>query len=100
MWFNGPVLPKSVCQTHDRVSDLSPSPPLIPHSIPAPSLTESNPTRPTPYESTHSMEQKFEGTPQAEIKLEGHKLIRSDVTNDWGFAVQWLIKRDGQSSPT
>jgi len=42
------------------------------------------------------MEQKFEGTPQAEITLEGHKLIRSDVTNDWGLRVQWLIKRDGQ----
>ena len=42
------------------------------------------------------MEQKFEGTPQAEIKLEGHQLIRSDVTNDWGLRVQWLIKRDGQ----
>ena len=42
------------------------------------------------------MEQKFEGMPQAEIKLEGHKLIRGDVTNDWGLRVQWLIKRDGQ----
>jgi hypothetical protein len=42
------------------------------------------------------MEQKFEGTPQAEIKLEGRKLVRSDVTNDWGLRVQWLIKRDGQ----
>jgi len=42
------------------------------------------------------MEQKFEGTPQAEIKLEGHKLVRSEVTNDWGLRVQWLIKRDGQ----
>ena len=40
------------------------------------------------------MEQKFEGTPQAEIQLEGHKLIRSDITNDWGLRVQWLIKRD------
>ena len=42
------------------------------------------------------MEQKFEGTPQAEITLEGRKLIRSEVTNDWGLRVQWLIKRDGQ----
>lgn len=42
------------------------------------------------------MEQKFEGTPQAEIRLEGRKLIRSEVTNDWGLRVQWLIKRDGQ----
>ena len=42
------------------------------------------------------MEQKFEGTPQAEIKLADHKLSRSEVTNDWGLRVQWLIKRDGQ----
>lgn len=42
------------------------------------------------------MEQKFAGTPQAEIRLEGRKLIRSNVTNDWGLRVQWLIKRDGQ----
>jgi len=42
------------------------------------------------------MEQKFEGTPQAEIKLDGHKLIRSEITNDWGSRVQWIIKRDGQ----
>ena len=42
------------------------------------------------------MEQKFEGTPQAEIRLEGRKLIRGDVTNDWGSRLQWQVKRDGQ----
>ena len=42
------------------------------------------------------MEQKFEGTPQAEITHADHKLSRSEVTNDWGLRVQWLIKRDGQ----
>lgn len=42
------------------------------------------------------MEQKFEGTPQAEIRLEGRKLIRGDVTNDWGSRLQWEIKRDGK----
>lgn len=42
------------------------------------------------------MEQKFEGTPKAVIRLEGLKLIRSDVTTDWGLRLQWLIKRDGE----
>lgn len=42
------------------------------------------------------MEQKFEGTPQAEIRLEGRKVIRGDVTNDWGSRLQWEIKRDGK----
>jgi hypothetical protein len=42
------------------------------------------------------MEQKFEGTPAAEIRLDGRKVIRSDVTNDWGLRLQWEIKRDGQ----
>ena len=42
------------------------------------------------------MEQKFEGTPHAEIRLEGRRLIRTDVTGDWGSRLQWEIKRDGQ----
>lgn len=42
------------------------------------------------------MEQKFEGNPQAEIRLEGRKVIRGDVTNDWGSRLQWQVKRDGQ----
>ena len=42
------------------------------------------------------MEQKFEGTPQAEIRLEGRKVIRGDVTHDWGSRLQWQVKRDGQ----
>ncbi|MBM82252.1 MAG: hypothetical protein CMJ78_16930 [Planctomycetaceae bacterium] len=42
------------------------------------------------------MDQKFEGTPQAEIKLDGRKLIRGDVSNDWGLRLQWQIKRDGK----
>jgi hypothetical protein len=42
------------------------------------------------------MEQRFEGTPQAAIRLEGRRLIRSDVSNDWGLRLQWEIKRNGQ----
>jgi hypothetical protein len=42
------------------------------------------------------MEQRYEGTPQATIRLEGRRLIRSDVTNDWGLRLQWAIKRNGQ----
>jgi hypothetical protein len=41
------------------------------------------------------MEQKFEGTPTAEVRLEGRKVIRGDVSNDWGSRLQWQIKRDG-----
>jgi hypothetical protein len=43
-----------------------------------------------------SMEQRFEGTPQAAIRLEGRRVIRNDVTNDWGLRLQWEIKRNGQ----
>lgn len=42
------------------------------------------------------MEQKFEGTPQAEIRLDGRKLVRSDITNDWGSQLLWEIRRNGQ----
>jgi hypothetical protein len=42
------------------------------------------------------VEQRYEGTPQATIRLEGRRLIRSDVTNDWGLRLQWVIKRNGQ----
>ena len=42
------------------------------------------------------MEQKFEGTPHAEIRLEGRRVIRTDVTHDWGSRLQWEVKRDGQ----
>ena len=42
------------------------------------------------------MEQRFEGTPHAEIRLEGRRLIRSEVSHDWGSRLQWEIKRNGQ----
>ena len=42
------------------------------------------------------MEQKYEGTPQAEIRLEGRRVVRSDVTNDWGLRLQWVVSRDGK----
>src|SRR5262245_52862574 len=42
------------------------------------------------------MEQKFEGTPKAEIRLEGRRVIRGDVTNDWGLRLQWEVRRDGK----
>jgi hypothetical protein len=43
-----------------------------------------------------SMEQKFDTTPKAEIRLEGRRVIRGDVTNDWGLRLQWEIRRDGK----
>jgi hypothetical protein len=42
------------------------------------------------------MEQRFEGTPQAGIALQGRRVIRKDVTNDWGLRLQWEIRRNGQ----
>ncbi len=42
------------------------------------------------------MEQQFEGTPKAEIRLDGRKLVRSDVTNDWGSQLLWEIRLNGQ----
>jgi len=42
------------------------------------------------------VEQKYEGTPKAEIKLDGRKVTRSDVTNDWGLGLQWVVRRDGK----
>ncbi|HLJ10324.1 MAG TPA: hypothetical protein VKU82_04010 [Planctomycetaceae bacterium] len=42
------------------------------------------------------MEQKYDGNPHAEIKLEGRRLIRTDVSNDWGLRLQWEIRRDGK----
>jgi len=42
------------------------------------------------------MDQKFEGQPQAEIRLEGKKVVRSEVTHDWGLRLQWQVKRDGK----
>jgi len=42
------------------------------------------------------MEQKYEGTPKAEIKLAGRKVTRTDVTNDWGLGLQWVVRRDGK----
>jgi hypothetical protein len=42
------------------------------------------------------MEQKFEGTPRAEIRLEGRRVIRGDVSHDWGSRLQWQIVRDGK----
>jgi hypothetical protein len=42
------------------------------------------------------MDQKLEGTPKATLQLEGKTITRSDVTNDWGTRLQWLIKRDGK----
>lgn len=42
------------------------------------------------------MEQRFEGTPLAMIRVEGRRLIRTEVTNDWGLQLRWLIKRNGE----
>lgn len=42
------------------------------------------------------MEQKYEGTPKAEIKLDGCKVTRSDVKNDWGLGLNWVVRRDGK----
>jgi len=42
------------------------------------------------------MEQRFEGNPRAEIRLEGRRVVRSEVTHDWGSLLQWEVRRNGQ----
>lgn len=42
------------------------------------------------------MEQRFDGTPRAEIRLEGRRVIRTEVTHDWGLRLQWEVRRNGQ----
>jgi hypothetical protein len=43
------------------------------------------------------MDQKFDGPPpKAEIRLEGRKVVRSDVTNDWGLRLQWEVRHNGK----
>ena len=46
------------------------------------------------------MDQVFEGTPKAKIRLEGRKVLRGDVSGDWGSRLQWQIKRDGKAIAT
>jgi hypothetical protein len=42
------------------------------------------------------MEQKYEGAPKAEIKVEGRRVTRSDVANDWGLQLLWVVSKDGK----
>jgi hypothetical protein len=42
------------------------------------------------------MEQRFEGTPQATLRVEGRRVVRTEVTNDWGSRLQWEVRRNGQ----
>ena len=46
------------------------------------------------------MEQKYDGTPKAELRLEGRRVTRSDVANDWGMMLRWVVKRDGKEVAT
>jgi hypothetical protein len=42
------------------------------------------------------MEQRFDGSPRAAIRLEGRRVLRSEVTGDWGLRLQWEVRRNGQ----
>jgi hypothetical protein len=42
------------------------------------------------------MDQVFEGTPKAYLMLEDHKVIRTEVSNDWGTRLQWKVSRNGK----
>src|SRR3954454_3478593 len=67
---------------------------LSPASTPArrpPALPAAGPPR-----SETPMEQKYEGTPKAELRLDGRKVTRTEVTNDWGLLLQWVVKKDGK----
>jgi hypothetical protein len=43
------------------------------------------------------MDQKLEGTPKATLQLAGRTVTRSEVSNDWGTRLQWMISRDGKA---
>ncbi len=42
------------------------------------------------------MEQKYDGNPRAELVLKGRRVTRSNVTNDWGLMLRWVVFRDGK----
>jgi hypothetical protein len=42
------------------------------------------------------MDQKLEGAPKATLQLSGRAITRSEVSNDWGTRLQWMISRDGK----
>ena len=46
------------------------------------------------------MEQKFDATPKAELRLAGRKVTRSEVMNDWGLQLRWVVKKDGKEVAT
>jgi hypothetical protein len=46
------------------------------------------------------MDPKAEKIPHAEIRLEGRKVLRSEVTHDWGYRLQWEIRKDGKVMAT
>lgn len=43
------------------------------------------------------MDQKYDGpAPKAQIRLTGRRVTRTEVTNDWGLQLRWLVTRDGK----
>ena len=42
------------------------------------------------------MDQKLEGTPKATLELAERSITRSEVSNNWGTRLQWVIRRDGK----
>ena len=46
------------------------------------------------------MEQKYDGTPKAELRLAGRRVTRTDVANDWGMMLRWVVSRDGKEIAT
>jgi hypothetical protein len=43
------------------------------------------------------MDQILEGSPKATLQLAGRAVTRSEVSNDWGTRLQWMIIRDGKT---
>jgi hypothetical protein len=46
------------------------------------------------------MDQKLEGSPNAALQLSGRAVTRSEVSNDWGTRLQWMVNRDGKTIAT
>jgi len=41
------------------------------------------------------MEQRYDGNPSAMLNLQGRRVMRTEVSNDWGLRLQWEVRRNG-----
>ena len=81
-YCSDPVL----CYTHTYL----PKPAHPPPNLPEPRLAQPA----LPFGDCHGT--KVRGDARAELRLDGRKVTRTEVTNDWGLLLQWVVKKDGK----